>query len=98
MRSYGGRMTIETAKIEAYLVRYGASLTELDAEAAANLWSTPGMIADDRFSGVLESRDAMVEGLRGAYPLYTKLGLGSVGHELLEVKPLSEHLVLVRGH
>jgi hypothetical protein len=85
-----------SSEIQDYLVRYAATLTHQDAEAAAELWSTPGMIADDRFSGVLDSREAMAEGLRQSYPLYRELGLASVDHELLEEKELSDHLVLVR--
>jgi hypothetical protein len=54
----------------------------------------PGVIADDRFSGV-ESRGAMVNGLKQSYPLYQQLGLGSVTYELLEDKPLTGGLILV---
>lgn len=88
-------MGISTDRVADYLSRYAATLTDHDAKTAAELWATPGMIVDDRASGVLESRDAMVEGLQQSYPLYRKLGLASVGHELLEVKRLTERLVLV---
>jgi hypothetical protein len=87
---------IPTERIDEYLARYAASLTAFDAEAAADLWSTPGMIADDHVSGVLESREAMIVGLKQSYPLYRELGLASVGHELLDANTLSERLVLVR--
>ncbi len=40
------------------------------------------MIADDRVSGVLDTREEMVAGLKQSYPLYRELGLASVGHEL----------------
>lgn len=89
-------MSIETTQITDYLDRYAATLTEFDAEGAAALWSTPGMIADDRFSGVLDSRDKMVEGLKQSYPIYRRLGLGSVSYELVDENLLSEALVLVR--
>jgi len=91
-------MSISSAQIDDYLTRYAASLTNLDADAAAELWSTPGMIADDRFSGVLESHDAMVAGLKQSYPLYQKLGLDSVGYELVDENHLTDSLVLVRAH
>jgi hypothetical protein len=71
-------VSIGTSQITDYLDRYAATLTEFDAEAAAELWSTPGMIADDRFSGVLESRELMIAGLKQSYPVHQKLGLGSV--------------------
>lgn len=89
-------MGIETHQIIDYLDRYAATLTEFDAEGAADLWAIPGMIADDRFSGVLESRDKMVEGLKQSYPVYQQLGLGSVGYQLVDENHLSEGLVLVR--
>ncbi|WP_029261308.1 MULTISPECIES: hypothetical protein [unclassified Microbacterium] len=89
-------MSIHTDRIEQYLARYAASLTEFDAEAAVELWSTPGMIADDRVSGVLDTREEMVAGLKQSYPLYRELGLASVGHELLDANELSDRLVLVK--
>jgi hypothetical protein len=89
-------MAIDEDRVRDYLGRYAASLTTFDAQAAAELWSTPGMIADDRFSGVLDTREAMVQGLEQSYPLYRQLGLASVGYELVELRVLSSALVLVR--
>jgi hypothetical protein len=82
--------------IRDYLDRYADSLTRFDAEAAAELWSTPGMIVDDRFSGVLESRDAMVAGLQQSYPLYRQLGLASVGWELLGATAMTDAITQVQ--
>jgi len=82
--------------IDDYLGRDAASLTSFDAKAAANLWTTPGMIVDDRFSGVVESREAMIEGLEQSYPLYQQLGLSSVGYELLRQEELSGAITLVQ--
>lgn len=89
-------MSISHEQIDDYLTRYAATLTDLDAESAADLWTTPGLIADDRFSGVLESREKMVQGLKQSYPLYQKLGLNSVGYELVDQNHLTDLLVLVR--
>lgn len=89
-------MTTSDDTISRYLTRYADSLTAFDAETAASLWSTPGTIVNDRSSGVLESRDAMIDGLRHSYPIYQRLGLASVGFELLERRDLSDRLVLVR--
>ncbi|MWB98522.1 hypothetical protein [Agromyces seonyuensis] len=88
-------MGVRSDEVRAFLVRYAATLTKQDAEAAAELWSTPGLIADDRFSGVLGSREEMAEGLRQSYPLYRQLGLAAVEYELRDEKELSDHLVLV---
>lgn len=56
-------MTISSQDIDDFFGRYAAALTNFDAGAPADLWATPGTIVDDRFSGVLDSRDAMVSGL-----------------------------------
>ena len=89
-------MTITESRVRGFLDRYAASLTTFDAEECALLWSTPGVIADDQFSGVLETRAAMVEGLRQSYPFYQQLGFASVAYELTEARILSTQLVLVR--
>ncbi len=89
-------MTITHEQLLDYLAQYAGTLTDLDATAAAELWSMPGVIADDDFTGVVESRDAMVQGLEQSYPIYQKLGLDSVGYELLEEKHLTDALVLAR--
>jgi hypothetical protein len=83
------------AEIEEFLTRYAAALTGFDSRATASLWSTPGMIIDDRSAGVLEDRDAMAEGLERSYPLYRRLGLASVGHECLKVDRLTDAIALV---
>jgi hypothetical protein len=85
---------IADAEVHDYLARYAASLTGLDADAAAALWSAPGMIVDDRYSGVLGSREEMADGLRSSYPLYQRLGLASVGYELLRTERLTDAIVL----
>lgn len=89
-------MTVNEKRIDDYLSRYATALAEFDAEAAVDLWSAPGMIADDQFSGVIETRDAMIQALEQSYPLYRQLGLASVDYELFERSVLSERLVLVR--
>lgn len=89
-------MSASDTEISDYLTRYAASLTNYDAQTAAALWATPGMIVDDQFAGVLESREAMVQGLEQSYPVYRKLGLASVGYELLGQEQLSAAITLVR--
>lgn len=83
-------------QVNDFLTRYAATLTGYDSTAAAELWGTPGMIMDDRFTGVLESRAAMAEGLEQSYPLYRRLGLASVGHEYLGRQSLTDSIHLVR--
>lgn len=83
------------AEIDDYLTRYAATLTVYDSKAAASLWATPGMVLDDRLAGILEDRDAMAQALERSYPLYRELGLASIGHECLEVEPLTDRITLV---
>lgn len=83
------------AEVDAFLSRYAATLTDFDSQAAASLWSTPGMILDDRFTGVLDDRDAMARGLERSYPLYRKLGLASVGYECLKIERLTDLITLI---
>lgn len=89
-------MSIDIERVRDFLDRYAATLTEFDADGAVRLRSTPGMIIDGQISGVLAAREAMAEGLRQSYPLYRRLGLASVGYELLDHNALSEVLILVR--
>lgn len=88
-------MTTSDDRIDEYFRRYAATLSGFDAEAAAGLWSTPGMIVDDRASGVLDSRDGMITGLQQSYPVYRRLGLAAVGHEVLGAQHLTGVLALV---
>lgn len=82
-------------QIADYLNRYAETLTNFDATGASALWAMPGVIVDDNFSGVVESREAMAAGLEQSYPLYKKLGLFSVGYELLRQEQLSDALTRV---
>ncbi len=89
-------MTNLDTEIDDYLTRYAATLTNFDANAAADLWGTPGLILDDRSAGAADSRDAMVTGLEQGYPLYRKLGLASVGHEYLGCEQVTDSVIIVR--
>ena len=89
-------MSIDTAEITAYLDRYARSLSDLAAEAAAGLRPSRGMIADEPVCGGPDSREAMAQGLEQSYPVYRKLGLASVGYDLLGEDHLTEGLVMVR--
>lgn len=83
------------SEIDDYLTRYAASLTAFDSTAASELWGTPGMIIDDNFTNVINDRESMAQGLEQSYPVYRKLGLGSVAHECLHVSDLTGAVKLV---
>ncbi|MCC6705117.1 MAG: hypothetical protein IT334_09575 [Thermomicrobiales bacterium] len=89
-------MPITDAEIERYLARYGDALAAFDAETSASLWGLPGRIVSDTAAIALDARDQMVTGLRSSYPLYQALGLGSVGHTVLERADLTERIVRLR--
>lgn len=55
----------------------------------------PGTIVDDRFSRVVESREAMARGTRAVLPPLPQLGLASVGHEVLDQNHLTDVMTLV---
>lgn len=88
-------MAISAGRLDEYFTRYAASLTNLDAGAWAKLWGEPGVIVDDRVTMVAESRETMVQGLSMSFPLYKKLGLASVHHEVLDATLVSDRLALV---
>lgn len=88
-------MAISPERVDEYFTRYAGTLTNLDADAWAKLWGEPGVIVDDRASMVAESRETMVQGLSMSFPLYKKLGLASVRHEVLDSTAVSEKLALV---
>jgi len=89
-------MPITDTEIERYLTRYGDALTAFDAETSASLWGLPGMIVTDTTAIALDAREQMVAGLRSSYPLYQALGLGRVGHTVLERADLTERIVRLR--
>ncbi len=97
-RNYAGQVGNKDAAVTAYLDRYARSLTDFDAETGASLWAEPGVIVDGTFSGVAATREEMTKGLTASFPLYRKLGLGSVGYEADEIRWLTDKLVQVKVH
>ncbi|WP_448701742.1 hypothetical protein, partial [Streptomyces avidinii] len=64
-----GVMDDIAAQVDDYLDRYAGTLTSYDAQAAAALWGSPGMILnDEQGAGVLESREAMTKGWNSPTP------------------------------
>lgn len=86
---------MDHAEIDDYLARYAQTVTRFDATAAAELWAEPGVIVDDRFSGVLDDRTSMARGLEQSYPLYRALGLSTVDYELLSSTSLTGAIALL---
>ena len=89
-------MAFENAEIYGYLSEYAAALESFDAERAAALWGTPSTVLTDEAVSVAHNQEDLGRELQKNYPQYQKLGLASVGNELIEVNPLTERLVRVR--
>lgn len=89
-------MTVPDARLDAFLTEYGSALATMDAARSAALWGVPGTLVSDAFAASLDSREAMAEGLRQSYPLYRRLGLARVDHELVQRADLTDALVRVR--
>ncbi|CRK54333.1 conserved hypothetical protein [Rhodococcus sp. RD6.2] len=82
--------------VDEFLTAYGNTLVAYDAAVTAAMWGMPGTMVTDVFTGSLSSRDEMAAGLAQGYPLYRQLGLGGIGHTLLEFAPLTDVVVRVR--
>ena len=78
-------MAFENAEIYGYLSEYAAALESFDAERAAALWGTPSTVLTDEAVSVAHNQEDLVRELQKNYPQYQKLGLASVGNELIEV-------------
>ena len=89
-------MAFENAEIYGFLSEYAAALESSDAERAAALWGTPATILTDESTSIMATQDELVNRLGQSYPRYQKLGLASVGNELVELNPLTERLARVR--
>lgn len=89
-------MTFENAEIYGHLSTHAAALESFDAERATELYGIPATILTDESTSVAQTRDELVTLLARTFDKLQRLGLGSVGSELLEVSPLSERLARVR--
>ncbi|WIY84056.1 hypothetical protein [Propionimicrobium sp. PCR01-08-3] len=89
-------MTFENAEIYGYLSEYAAAMASFDAERVAALWGNPATVLTDDDVIVAQTHAETVSAMDDSYPKLKKLGLASVGHELIEVSELSEKLVRVR--
>lgn len=89
-------MTIERNRLTEFLERYGGALAAFDARASASMWGEPRAILSDAFAGALGSDEELVAALEQSYPLYRRLGLAGVEHELLEEAPITDRITRVR--
>lgn len=89
-------MSVERTALDRFFTLYGEALAGFDAEASAALWGEPGTILTDSFAGSLATRKEITEALAQSNQTYRKHGLAGVGHELLDLSPVTEKIVRAR--
>ncbi|AKE88089.1 hypothetical protein ACWDT5_25250 [Rhodococcus aetherivorans] len=89
-------MSVERIALDRFFTLYGEALAGFDAEASAALWGEPGTILTDSFAGSLANRKEITEALTQSNETYRKHGLAGVGHELLDLSPVTDKIVRAR--
>ncbi|MCZ1074303.1 MULTISPECIES: hypothetical protein [Rhodococcus] len=89
-------MSVERTALDRFFTLYGEALAGFDAEASAALWGEPGTILTDSFAGSLPTRKEITEALAQSNQTYREHGLAGVGHELLDLSPVTEKIVRAR--
>ncbi|AWG97282.1 hypothetical protein [Rhodococcus ruber] len=89
-------MSVERTALDRFFTLYGEALAGFDAEASAALWGEPGTILTDSFAGSLPTRKEITEALAQSNQTYREHGLAAVGHELLDLSPVTEKIVRAR--
>ncbi|ATQ30367.1 hypothetical protein D092_23220 [Rhodococcus ruber Chol-4] len=89
-------MSVERTALDRFFTLYGEALAGFDAEASAALWGEPGTILTDSFAGSLPTRKEITEALAQSNQTYREHGLADVGHELLDLSPVTEKIVRAR--
>lgn len=89
-------MSVERTALDRFFTLYGEALAGFDAEASAALWGEPGTILTDSFAGSLATRKEITQALVQSNQTYREHGLAGVGHELLDLSPVTEKIVRAR--
>ncbi|EME63076.1 hypothetical protein G352_15495 [Rhodococcus ruber BKS 20-38] len=87
---------MERTALDRFFTLYGEALAGFDAEASAALWGEPGTILTDSFAGSLATRKEITQALAQSNQTYREHGLAGVGHELLDLSPVTEKIVRAR--
>lgn len=82
--------------LDRFLTAYGSASATRDADAAAALWGTPGLLLSDELAGALDSREDMAAGFRQGFPLYDKFDLAEDRHTVLERVDVTDAIVRIR--
>nr|WP_245665598.1 hypothetical protein [Actinoplanes subtropicus] len=91
----GVQAPAEIALLADFFDRYGAALTSGDVAAVAGCYALPGMVVADSYSFTFTSPAAVALSFLGAAPAYRELRVVAANAQFLDVRRLSEALVLV---
>ncbi len=75
--------------------RYGAALTTGDVTAVAGCYALPGMVVADSYSFTFTSPAAVALSFLGAAPGYREQRIVAANAQFLDVRQLSEALIMV---
>jgi hypothetical protein len=85
----------DLAVLTDFFDRYGAALMAGDVAAVAGCYALPGMVVADSYSFTFTSPAAVALSFLGAAPTYQEQRIVAANAQFLDVRPLSEALVLV---
>jgi len=85
----------DLALVSDFFDRYGAALTSGDVAAVAGCYALPGMVVADSYSFTFTSPAAVALSFLGAAPTYREQRIVAANAQFLDVRQLSEALILV---
>jgi len=84
----------DLALLSDFFDRYGAALTSGDVAAVAGCYALPGMVVADSYSFTFASPAAVALSFLGAAPAYREQQIVAANAQFLDVRRLSEALVM----
>ena len=85
----------DIALLADFFDRYGAALTSGDVAAVARCYALPGMVVADSYSFTFSTPAAVALSFLGAAPSYREQRIVAAHAQLLDVRQLSEALIMV---
>ena len=85
----------DIALLTDFFDRYGAALTCGDVAAVAGCYALPGMVVADSYSFTFSTPAAVALSFLGAAPAYQEQRIVAAHAQLLDVRDLSEALIMV---
>jgi len=91
----GVQAPTDLALLSDFFDRYGAALTSGDVAAVAGCYALPGMVVADSYSFTFTSPAAVALSFVGAAPAYHEQRIVAANAQLLDVRQLSDALIMV---